>query len=95
MIVCHHCGKSIGLDHKPGRQETCPNCDQPLHCCLNCVFSDKKACHQCRETEAEYVPDKEAANFCDFFQPSEKSAQAHSRSAEAKRKLDELFGKSG
>ncbi|HHS14121.1 MAG TPA: hypothetical protein ENN03_10205 [bacterium] len=92
MIVCHHCGKNIGLDHKPARQETCPFCDQPLHCCLNCIFYNEKAFHQCRETEAEYVSDKASPNFCDYFRPSDQTKETESRADEARRKLDELFG---
>jgi hypothetical protein len=75
-----------------GRQETCPECGIYLHCCRNCRFFDEKAYHQCRESEAEWVRDKESANFCDYFQPGEgKRISDKSRAEEARRKLDQLF----
>jgi len=42
---------------------------------------------------AERVLEKEAANFCDYFQMAGKPYSAGGKSSEAKRKLEELFKK--
>jgi hypothetical protein len=91
---CHRCGFGIDIEDKIGRQATCPKCGTPLHCCLNCRFYDPAAYHQCRETQAEWVSDKEGANFCDYFEPGGSSAsQKPSKADEARKKLDQLFKK--
>jgi hypothetical protein len=93
-MYCHHCGSEIKTDRKIGRQETCSNCSCNLHCCLNCKFYDPDVYHQCRETEAEWVQDKASANFCDYFDPSDRPVKRKSeRSEQARKKLDQLFGK--
>ena len=91
---CHHCGREIAGKQKIGRQETCPKCGSYLHCCLNCRFYDTAAYHQCRETQAEWVSEKGAANFCEYFEPSESGGpQKSSKADEARKKLDQLFKK--
>jgi len=71
QMFCHHCGFEIKVDHRICRQETCPKCGSYLHCCLNCRFYDPASYHQCRETQAEWVSEKDSANFCDYFEPSD------------------------
>ena len=51
-------------------RDTCPNCDADLHCCRNCRFYDPGKHNECAETQAEWVRDKVAANYCDYFQPN-------------------------
>ncbi len=93
-MFCHHCGFEIRVDHKIGRQETCPKCGSYLHCCLNCRFYDPAAYHHCRETQAEWVSEKDSANFCDYFEPGDSPVSKKSSKAdEARRKLDQLFKK--
>ena len=69
MIECHQCGESIELEGKVMRKDTCPSCHSFLHCCMHCEFHDRSAHNQCREPAAEWVSNKEAANFCEYFQP--------------------------
>jgi len=88
---CHKCGKQAQSDHKIGRQDTCSNCGEYLHCCLNCKFYDENAYHQCREPQAEWVQEKSSANFCDYFEPSSGSKQKNVRSSNARDKLNQLF----
>ena len=91
-MFCHHCGLEIEVKEKVGRQELCPKCSSPLHCCSHCRFYDESAHHQCRETEAEWVRDKAAANFCEYFEPSDSPRRStSSRADEARNKLDQLF----
>jgi len=52
--------------------------------------------NQCRETQAEWVADKEKANFCDYFVFSARAAAPAGTGAEAARKkFDDLFKKTG
>ena len=46
---------------------TCPGCHAALHCCRNCRFYSASAHNKCSEPSAEWVRDKEKANFCEFF----------------------------
>jgi hypothetical protein len=65
-----------------------------LRCCRNCRFYDPGAPQQCREPQAEPVRDKEAGNYCDFFEPlSQHAGGERDRAVEAKRKLEDLFRK--
>ncbi len=52
-----------------GFRDECPQCDRPLHVCLNCGFYDPAYNNQCRETQAERVVDKDRFNFCEYFRP--------------------------
>ena len=93
-MKCFNCGTEIELDRKVFRQDVCPNCDIYLHCCLNCRFYDKLAAHECKESQARWARDKEAANFCDYFEPGQVVAKRiTSKQDDARQKLDELFKK--
>ncbi len=94
-MICYHCGSEIKIEERIFRQQECPECGVYLHCCLNCIYYDKLAYHQCREDQADYVQDKKMANFCGYFKPSKKKRENQkTRSDEAKRKLEALFGNS-
>ena len=91
-MFCYHCGVEIGLKRKPGRQETCSDCGEYLHCCFNCLFYDEAAHHHCREPQSEWVLEKNSANFCDYFQPgTRKPENKKAKSEDARKKLDDLF----
>jgi hypothetical protein len=49
--------------------------------------------NSCQEPQAEYVNEKAAANFCEFFQPGTKVAASGREAArqDAKKALDALF----
>jgi hypothetical protein len=95
MPACWSCGRS--LSYPPfamvPREEGCPGCGRSLHSCRNCRHYDPALSNQCREPNAEWVTDRERANFCELFQlsaaPSGKPDGDRSR--EARRKLDDLF----
>ena len=42
-------------------------CHADLHVCKTCEFYESGIHNDCRETSAEFVSDKERANFCDYF----------------------------
>ncbi|MDZ7343069.1 MAG: hypothetical protein ONA90_01000 [candidate division KSB1 bacterium] len=94
-MFCYSCGSEIKLDGQPGRRDTCPQCASYLHCCLNCRFYDVNAHHQCREPQAEFVPDKAMGNFCEYFETgsSPSREKAARRADEARKRLEELFKK--
>ena len=70
-IHCHSRGTPVRLlpRQKILRQDTCSHCDADLHCCRNCRFFDPGKHNQCAETQAEWVSEKERANFRDYFEP--------------------------
>ena len=91
---CHRCKKELLFEVKLQRADTCPHCGVHLQCCKNCEHWDMSAHNQCKEHIAEYIPDREKANFCTFFTfkngiPTDTSATI----AKSKSKLDDLFKK--
>lgn len=68
MTTCHFCNRELRLPAKLARTDSCPHCQSDLHCCRNCRFYDPGFNNQCREPAAEWVADKEKANFCEFFE---------------------------
>lgn len=89
-MKCYKCEFEIVMDRKVFRQDTCPRCDSYLRCCLNCRFYDKVAYHECRESQADLVRDKEIANFCDYFEPRVEKKQDAAAEL-SRKKLEELF----
>ena len=92
---CHACGTAVQVKEKIFRSDTCPSCGRPLRCCKNCLFFEPTANNQCRESQAEWVGDKQAANFCDYFRPRENGggSASGSSSEQARKKLEDLFKK--
>ena len=91
---CYRCRHEIEMIAKLQRTDTCPHCGVDMHCCKNCQYWDVSAHNQCSEHIAEYIPDREKANFCTFFtfrdgQPEDQSSQVQ----DAKARLENLFGK--
>jgi len=94
-LSCWKCGEAFELaaGSRVGTRDTCSHCDADLHCCRNCRFYDLGKHNQCAETQAEWVGDKEAANYCDYFSPHP-GLGARKRSStpqDAKKKFDSLF----
>ncbi len=91
-MFCYGCGEEIQVKDRVGRQASCPQCGRSLRVCKNCRFFDSRVHHDCRETEAEWVREKDQANFCDYFVPLDKPhRKKNDKSEEARRKLDGLF----
>ena len=66
MKKCHKC-KNIIIAESVFFKDECPHCRSDLHVCLNCVFYDEGKANKCREPQADYVKDRERANFCEYF----------------------------
>ncbi|MGH9327019.1 MAG: hypothetical protein ACRD2B_10110 [Terriglobia bacterium] len=97
-MQCWKCGGSneVVSGEKISRSAECPGCGADLRCCRNCEFYDPSKHNQCAETEAEWVRDKEAANYCDYFRPGPGRFPASQRSPtpakeDIKKKFDSLF----
>ena len=90
MCICYFCGNSF--EGKVYKTTVCPDCGKELKICMNCLHYDPSAHHECREPQAEYVQDKEKANFCDYFIPGGKPGRRGTdKSDEAKKKFEDLF----
>lgn len=97
QFCCWKCGETLDVPatSRVLNRDTCPKCDSDLHCCRNCQLYDPGKHNQCSETQADWVRDKEAANYCDYFQPNPaRRASAHtsgSKADDARNKFDSLF----
>ena len=96
-FYCHKCRNELELvvkvGIKVGRLDTCTHCGAYLHACKNCYFYDPSLHNECRETTADFIRDREAANFCAHFQPLDRDSPPpeDAQAASAKAKLDDLF----
>lgn len=88
---CNKCGTPIETDVISFRDE-CPVCHQDLHVCLNCIFYDTGKSNSCREDKADFVKEKDRANFCEYFRFTERKEKTSAKD-EARKKWDELFKK--
>lgn len=95
-LSCFKCGAVLPLDARIGRKDTCAECDADLHCCLNCGLYNRSAHNECDEPQAEWVRDKDRANFCDYFEPRRGARKGAARSGtaeEARARFEGLFRK--
>ncbi len=71
-------------------------CRADLRCCLNCQSYDPRVAEQCRERRAELVLDKEAGNFCEYFEFARRKWEGKevilSREEAARAHLKKLLG---
>ncbi|MCI0487018.1 MAG: hypothetical protein L0229_10500 [Blastocatellia bacterium] len=92
-MVCHSCGGEIKLEGYISRSDECPHCSTDIHCCLNCEHYDPAAHNRCREPQAEWVSEREKANFCDYFMPNTLQAAGRKTSSadDVRKAFDSLF----
>ena len=78
------------------RYEECSVCKADQHVCRLCREYDPNLADACREDRADFVVDKEKANFCDYFKPRPGAYQPRdeAQAREARARLAELFGES-
>ena len=96
---CFKCKSS--LDHlisnsssqtQISRSEFCISCNSDVKCCMNCSNYDINSYNSCLENQAEIVPDKEKANFCDWFKPKLGNTEENKNSKKIiLKELDNLF----
>jgi hypothetical protein len=94
-LSCFRCGGAYELQGRIGLRDVCPACDADLHTCLNCRHYNRSAHNECNEPQAEWVRDKDRANYCDYFDPRRGAAGGtrSSPSAGARARFDDLFKK--
>ncbi len=98
MFQCRHCATSVPYDEPIPRDAECPGCGRDLRACAQCRHYDPAYHNACRETEADPVVDKDRRNFCEFFSFDRapfKAAASGAKQAEARAKLEALFGGAG
>ena len=95
QLSCYHCSKATQVSAlKPlGFRESCSGCNRDLHVCRNCELYDEGAHHECRESSAEWVRDKERANRCEHFVPRTGLAASPAKTPDALAALEALFKK--
>jgi hypothetical protein len=96
-MQCWKCGSELKNLLLPfSCYEECTVCKADLHVCLACRHYDSRINDACREDRAEFVLDKDKANFCDYFKLNPRPFAPKDQQAEhlARRKLAELFGES-
>ena len=94
MSSCHFCGTALETKVRIVKDTECPSCQRDLHACVQCRFFDRSAHNMCRESQAEWVTDRERRNFCDYFAlkaGAGKGAAPSDRASHARSKLDQLF----
>ncbi len=68
MPYCVFCDAELAADFRVMRNTRCPRCEAYLHACVQCRFHEPTLHNQCLEPEAEFVQDRQKANFCEFFE---------------------------
>lgn len=94
-IQCWKCGTTLRNLLLPfSRYEECSTCNADLHACISCKNFSSTLADGCSEDRAEFVLDKEKANFCDFFKvnPKAHGLKDDAAAKAAKASLAELFG---
>lgn len=96
MSTCALCGRQVDAGREMSRREACLGCGADLYICLNCRFYLETAHNSCIETRAEHQRHRDKANFCDYFQYRQGTGGTSGNQGakdEARRQLDDLFGK--
>ncbi len=93
-LECWSCGASLDDLPRPiTRHMNCPECFEDLHCCRMCRNYAPDASITCTDERTDPPVNKENANFCDYFRPTNAyRAGSKERQAGAKAKLDAMFG---
>jgi hypothetical protein len=93
---CHGTLPALAAGARVGRRDTCPHCQRDLHACVQCANWDASG-RLCREPAAqtEQPRDRELANFCDWYRPSDRpgAGRAGDAAARARAAADALFKK--
>lgn len=93
-LVCFSCQKTLKFASSIGRREECPHCRADVHVCKNCEHYDPKAYNECREPQADYVKERDRANYCDYFTPRKGGAGVQDKAAALRAAAEALFKKS-
>jgi hypothetical protein len=94
-MLCPACQTEIPLaaGESVGFRDACDRCRADLHVCLSCAHYDTTAYNECRESNAERILDKNRANRCEYFRPTERAQAADGGRDDAMADLENLFKK--
>lgn len=71
--TCWHCGQVLtAADY--GRETNCAGCSKPTRVCRNCLHFAPGRPNDCVEPMVEPILNKERANFCELFEPTDRPA---------------------
>ena len=90
-MYCYHCGtyQEESALHKISFRAECIQCGASLHSCVNCRYYKEGMPNDCEIAEVENVRNKEAMNFCEFFQSSQNIGGVKKNAG--KERFDDLF----
>jgi len=94
-MQCWKCGTGLKNLLLPfSRYEECSSCKSDLHVCVACKNYNPAISDGCNEDRADFILDKDKANFCDYFRANTRAYQKQDNfeAKEARAKLAELFG---
>lgn len=93
MSACHFCAGALDAAMRIVRDTECPHCHRDLHACVQCRDYDPHAHNKCRESQAEWVTDRDRRNFCDYFKldSAGRPGAMRGRADSARKKLDDIF----
>ena len=92
-LMCWNCGESVADVPLPiSRHANCRHCFEVLHCCRMCELFDPDKPDQCDHDRTDPPGNKETANFCEYFKPTNRFVDTGRQQGAAKSDLDSLFG---
>ena len=94
-MQCWKCGTELENVLLPfSSYEECGKCRADLHAFFGCRHYYPAAADACREDRADFILDKDKANFCDFFTVHTKAYRHRDNAAaqKARAALAEMFG---
>ncbi len=83
----------LASGERVGFRDSCVHCGADLHACRNCAHHDPTAYNECRESSSERVSDRERANRCDYFSPTDAEGGDGSEREGSLASLESLFKK--
>ena len=94
-VLCQACQTEIPLaaGESVGFRDACDRCRTDLHICLNCDHYDATTYNECRESNAERILDKDRANRCEYFRPTDRIGAGGGDQDDAIADLENLFKK--
>lgn len=94
VFRCGDCNHRVTIAGGVEPGQNCPNCEAPLHACVNCQHFDPSARWQCRQPIEQPVTGKRKDNECELFAPKqvmEFESEAARSPEEARAAFDDLF----
>ena len=92
-LSCWKCGASLEALPLPlSRHDECPACTADLHVCRMCRFYDRSVSNACAEPIADFVANKERANFCGYLVAKPGATRGTPQQESSRSELNAVFG---